>query len=79
MSSYRGRGARRVDERFGGTHALRVRVSAAAARASGRVMRADLDEHGLLLPGTLAVPPGALVGHRLVRLPHVDLKPERVA
>jgi predicted RND superfamily exporter protein len=63
-----------VDELFGGTHLLRVRVATDNASATGRVARADFDDSTLLLTPaqlgpSIGIPPGAFVGQRLVLKP----------
>lgn len=60
------RATARVDRLFGGTHLLRLRLSAGAPRLTRRVARSAFDGTSLLLEGALADPSSSLACDRLI-------------
>src|SRR5262249_20396469 len=58
-----------VDELFGGTHLLRVRLDVDGPRANGAAPVESLDERSALLDGVLADPPSKLLRERFVVKP----------
>jgi hypothetical protein len=59
------RATTRVDELFGGTHFLRLRLSGEVVRREGVASRDGFDGVSMLIPGILADPPKRLLHHRL--------------
>jgi len=66
--------SRRVDELFGGTHVLRIRLEVDAVRARGVATAADFDERSVLVGGVLAELPEKLV-HQVFVVKSADIHP----
>ncbi|MFN0008098.1 MAG: efflux RND transporter permease subunit [Planctomycetota bacterium] len=59
------RATERVDQLFGGTHLLRLRLVGEVVRRQGTSSRAAFDGVSMLIPGIVADPPRQLIHHRV--------------